>query len=43
LSKEVNIEVINAAVPGYTAYQEVLFSRIICSKQSLTWSFGPIV
>ena len=27
LSKEVNIEVINAAVPGYTAYQEVLFFK----------------
>lgn len=27
LSKEGNVEVINAAVPGYTAYQEVLFFK----------------
>jgi len=27
LSKEINVEVINAAVPGYTAYQEVLFFK----------------
>ena len=27
LKKELNVEVINAAVPGYTAYQEVLFFK----------------